>query len=80
MNFQNDITEQYLMKVYDDLSKESMNLMNSIKAVSPLDHREDMVDDDKKTTAVTKQISLINSINMSLIRLRNLKKKIQQFE
>jgi predicted transcriptional regulator len=75
MNFQNDITEQYLMKIYDDLSKESMNLMNSIKSNSP-----DMVDDDKKQTAITKQISLINSINMSIIRLRNLRKKIQQIE
>ena len=63
------------MKIYDDLSKESMNLMNSIKSNSP-----DMVDDDKKQTAITKQISLINSINMSIIRLRNLRKKIQQIE
>lgn len=75
MNFQNDITNQYLEKIYDDLSKESMNLMNSIKSNSP-----DMVDDDKKQTAITKQISLINSINMSIIRLRNLRKKIQQIE
>ena len=75
MNFQNDITNQYLEKVYDDLSKESMSLMNSIKSNSP-----DMVDDDKKQTAITKQISLINSINMSIIRLRNLRKKIQQIE
>lgn len=75
MNFQNDITEQYLMKIYDDLSKESMSLMNSIKSSSP-----DMVDDDKKQTAITKQISLINSINMGIIRLRNLRKKTQQIE
>ena len=75
MNFSNDINEQYLMKVYDDLSKESMSLMNSIKSNSP-----DLVDDEKKQTAITKQISLINSINMSLIRLRNLRKKAQQIE
>ena len=75
MNFTNDINEQYLMKVYDDLSKESMSLMNSIKSSSP-----DLVDDEKKQTAITKQISLINSINMSLIRLRNLRKKAQQIE
>jgi hypothetical protein len=75
MNFQNDITTQYLEKVYDDLSKESFNLMNSIKSNSP-----DLVDDEKKQTAITNQISLINKINMSLIRLKNLRKKIQQLE
>lgn len=75
MNFQNDITNQYLEKVYDDLSKECFRLLNSIKTNSP-----DMVDDDKKQTAITKQISLINSINISIIRLRNLRKKTQQIE
>ena len=75
MNFTNDITFQYLEKVYDDLSKESISLMNSIKSSSP-----DLVDDEKKQTAITKQISLINSINMSIIRLRNLRKKTQQLE
>ena len=75
MNFSNDITNQYLEKVYDDLSKESFNLMNSIKSNSP-----DLVDDEKKQTAITKQISLINSINMSLLRLKNLRKKTQQLE
>ena len=63
------------MKVYDDLSKESMSLMNYYQLISP-----DVVDDEKKQTAITKQISLINSINMSLIRLRNLRKKTQQLE
>lgn len=72
MNFTNDINEQYLMKIYEDLNKESLSLMNSIKSSSP-----DLVDDEKKQTAITKQISLINSINMSLIRLRNLRKKSQ---
>ena len=72
MNFSNDINEQYLMKIYEDLNKESLSLMNSIKSSSP-----DLVDDEKKQSAITKQISLINSINMSLIRLRNLRKKSQ---
>lgn len=72
MNFTNDINEQYLMKIYEDLNKESLSLMNSIKSSSP-----DLVDNEKKQTAITKQISLINSINMSLIRLRNIRKKSQ---
>lgn len=75
MNFSNDITNQYLEKVYDDLSKESFNLMNSIKSSSP-----DLVDDEKKQTLITKQITLINSINMSIVRLRNLRKKTQQID
>jgi len=62
-SFSNDITEQYLNKVYDDLQKEQMRMMNDIKTGT----------DDDKSKSITKQISLINSINMSILRLRNLK-------
>lgn len=62
-SFSNDITEQYLNKVYDDLQKEQMRMMNDMKTGT----------DDDKSRSITKQISLINSINMSIIRLRNLK-------
>ena len=34
MNFQNDITEQYLVKVYDDLQQYQMRLMNDIKTTN----------------------------------------------
>ena len=72
MNFQNDITEQYLVKVYDDLQQYQMRLMNDIKTTNEMEN-------EKKQNALTKQITLINSINMNIIRLRNLKKKSIQF-
>lgn len=68
MNFQNDITEQYLVKVYDDLQQYQLKLMNDIKTTGEMEN-------EKKQNALTKQITLINSINMNIIRLRNLKKK-----
>jgi hypothetical protein len=72
MSFQNDITEQYLMSVYDNLQQEQLRLMNSVKSGN-----SNEMEDEKKQTAITKQITLINSINMNLIKLRNLKRKSQ---
>jgi len=72
MSFQNDITEQYLMSVYDNLQQEQLRLMNSVKSGNSSE-----MEDEKKQTAITKQITLINSINMNLIKLRNLKRKSQ---
>lgn len=72
MNFQNDITEQYLMKIYDDLQQDQLRLMNSVKSSNSSE-----MEDEKKHTAITRQITLINSINLNLIKLRNLKKKLQ---
>lgn len=72
MNFQNDITEQYIIKVYEDLQQEQTRLMNSVKTNSNTE-----MEDPKQQLSITKQISLINSINMNLIRLRNLRKKTQ---
>ena len=70
MNFSNDISSQYLEKVYDDLQQEQLRLMNSIK--------NDRDDDEKKQSSVQKQISAINTINMNLLKLRNHKKKSQE--
>jgi len=72
MNFQNDITEQYLVKVYDDLQQHQLKLMNDIKTSTEMES-------EKKQNHITKQITLINSINMNVIRLKNLKKKSQEF-
>jgi hypothetical protein len=72
MNFQNDITEQYLVKVYDDLQQCQLKLMNDIKTSTEMES-------EKKQNYITKQITVINSINMNLIRLKNLKKKSQEF-
>lgn len=66
-NFGCDITEQYLIKFYDDLQQEQLRLMNSIK--------NNDENDEKRHTSVTKQISYINAININIIKLRNIRKK-----
>lgn len=71
MNFQNDITEQYLVKVYEDLQQYQLRLMNDMKSTNDMEN-------EKKTNSTTRQISIINSINMGIIKLRNLKKKTQE--
>lgn len=65
-SFSNDITEQYLNKIYEDLQKEQLRLMNDMKTGV----------DSVKEKDTTKQISLINNINLSVMRLRNIRKKV----
>lgn len=65
-SFSNDITEQYLNKIYEDLQKEQLRLMNDMKTGV----------DTIKEKDTTKQISLINNINLSVMRLRNIRKKV----
>lgn len=65
-SFGNDITEQYLNKVYEDLQKEQLRLMNDMKTGC----------DNIKEKDITKQISLINNINLNVMRLRNARKKV----
>jgi hypothetical protein len=67
--FTNDLTDQYLMKVYDDLQKEQTTLMNSLK-------RENS-NEEIKETDITKQLTIINSISINILKLRNLRKKIK---
>jgi hypothetical protein len=62
-----DITEQYLNKFYEDLHKEQLSLMNSIKSSGDSD-------DKSKDKDITKQISLINGLMMGALRLQNVKK------
>ena len=65
-SFTNDITDQYLTKIYDDLQREQMTLMNSLKSNT---------DDNTKERDITRQISLINTINLGVMRLKNARKK-----
>jgi predicted ATPase len=65
-SFQTDITEQYLNKIYEDLQKEQMKLMNDMKTGV----------DNVKESSITKQITLINTINVAVMRLRNTRKKV----
>jgi len=65
----NDITDQYLSKMYDDLMKEQNRLMTDLKSGTS----------DVKQGELTKQISIINSICLNVIKLNNLRKKQQSF-
>ena len=68
-----DITEHYLNKLYDDLHREQLNLMNCMKNTNlPND------DSGLKQVNITKQITLLNGLMMGALRLRNAKKAGQQ--
>ncbi len=66
-NCGNDLTEQVLNQIYDLFSKEQMNHMNTIKTSTELE--------DKREKSIQKQLTLLNTILISILRLRNLKKK-----
>jgi len=59
------ITEQYLNRFYEDLQKEQMTLMNEMKLGC----------DSAKEKDITKQISLINTLLINSLRLRNVRQK-----
>ena len=61
----NDITEQYLDKLYDDMKKEQDRLMNDIKAGN----------ESIKEIQNQKQINTIHNILISCLKLKTLKKK-----
>ncbi len=60
-----EITEQYLNQVYEALQREQLKLMNDIK----------LGNSEVKENQITKQISAINTINLNIMRLRNIRKK-----
>ena len=68
LGFGTDISPQYLDKIYDDLSREQLRLLADLKT--------DVSTDVAKDVAVQKQLSLLNSLVVSVLRLRNLKKKL----
>jgi hypothetical protein len=61
-----DITEQYLNKVYEDLHREQMTLMNSMKTSL----------ENEKEKSITKQITQINQLMLGCLRLRNIRKQL----
>ncbi len=64
-----DLTENYLDKLYDDLSKEQMRLMTEMKNCKD-------AESSGKEQDIQKQLTLLNTLMISTLRLRNLKKKI----
>jgi len=63
-----DITDQYLNKLYEDLSKEQMRLMSDLK-------NSNMESGDKEKD-ITKQFTFLNTLMTTALRYRNLKRKI----
>lgn len=68
MSFSNDLTEQYLDKLYEDLQKEQHKLLQDLKTGC----------DTIKENENQKQFTLLNTLMMGTLRLRNLRKKIKQ--
>jgi hypothetical protein len=60
---QSDINEAYLNKVYEDCQREQLRLMNDMKTGI----------DNEKQKSITKQISLMNTIMITCLRLRNIR-------
>ena len=65
-----DLTEQSLNQVYDLFSREQQSHMNKIKTSSEIE--------EKREKSIQKQLSLLNTILISVLRLRNLRKKEAQ--
>ena len=65
-----DLTEQSLNQIYDVFSKEQMNHMNTIKTSNDIE--------EKREKSINRQLSLLNTILISVLRLRNLRKKEAQ--
>ena len=68
--FSNELTEQSLNQVYELFSKEQMNHMNTIKTSNDLE--------EKREKSINRQLSLLNTILISVLRLRGLRKKETQ--
>jgi ribosomal protein L29 len=66
-----DITEQYLDKLYEDLHREQMRLMTSLK------NAQVPAENPKKEQDTQKQLTQLNTIMITTLRLRNLRKAIQ---
>jgi len=65
----NDITEQYLNRLYDDLQKEQTKKINDIKTNS-----NEMVNNKDNQ----KQYLLLNNLLITILKYRNLRKQIEQ--
>lgn len=65
MSFNNDLTIQYLDKLYEDLNKEQMKILADIKSGT----------DEKKCSDNEKEFKLIYTLLINTLKLRNMKKK-----
>ena len=65
-----DLTEQYLDSLYESFSKEQMRLMNSLK------NTQIPAENPKKEMETQRQLSILNTLMINVLRLRNLRKQI----
>jgi len=62
----NEITQDYLDETYKKLQSEHMRLMNELSNNNNIDDQ-----------SLTKQISLLNTLILNLLKFKNLKKSIE---
>ena len=65
-----DITESYLNQMYENFSKEHMRLLTVMKNGSP------EAEEKQKEMDTQKQITMLNSLMIGILRFRNLRKAI----
>jgi hypothetical protein len=63
----NELNEQYLNRSYDEYQKEQMKLMNDFKNDTQVEDKD-----------IQKQITLLNTITINILRFRNIRKLIQE--
>jgi hypothetical protein len=63
-----DITEQFLNRLYEDLHKEQMRIVADIKNGC----------DSSKEKDNQKQFTILNTLMINTLRLRNIRKTIQE--
>jgi hypothetical protein len=59
----NELNENTLNTIYDNFQREQLKMMNDLKNVN--------TDDDLKAKHIQKQITIINTININILRFRN---------
>lgn len=59
------VNEQYLDRIYDDFTREQQKIMNDLKTST----------DDSKIKTLHKEINIIHTINLNLLKLKTLRKK-----
>ena len=65
-----DITDQFLNEIYDSFSNENVKLLQELKSTKEIE--------SKREREIHRQIQLVNSLLVSLLKLRNLRKTIEQ--
>jgi hypothetical protein len=67
----NDITEQYLEKLYDDLSREQSNLMGQFRNVKE-------AEEETFPALKQRQLTHLNTLMTGVLRYRNIKRDIRK--